>query len=679
MKALKFLAVSVAVVGLLTVSALAAHNPDMTAVQAEQARIGFGDGSLQGVGGVRDLGNDCGTVEDIGTLGGGATAVPYSVAGFDDSFPMDTSGTCPPPCGWYTDAIDGILAFQVSITGTWTISACDDGNDNSLQLRANGVCPGTDCIAQDDDSCDGGCWAPYQAEIAGITLTAGVQYYLIVEFGIGNLVFNGPCAIDDDCDDGSFCSGVETCVAGACVAGTYPCTPYQYCDDGIDECVDPDSCIVWQLYADSGYFIRPGPGIPLADDWFLDKMCDGTALVSYDVGVFGHPGYGCTAYNVNMELWSNTTNLVCTGDWVTPCTVQADCDAGVGGDCVTDYYPGAAIPDTACSYAALPTGGWMLHCEPTGVLCPESVDPGFVPDAWVVTTFSDDSPDPGGCSGPFIAGVDPPEIGWSDNLYAIGDGAGGWGLTWFGGDPPAHFVGDMCCDPCGPCCEADGACSMVEEADCTGTYYGDATVYNGLACADDVQGCCFADDTCMDADVFCCLQMGGTPMGAGTVCGGMEACCYPDMTCTMADALCCVANGGMPGGAGSTCGGMGGCCYGGNCVTADATCCLNDGATPAAACEGDADGDFVDGSCGDECPGDPAKLLPGICGCGTPDIDTDGDGVMDCDDECPGVDDAIFAPGCGPAIPTVSEWGVVILALLLLAAGKVYFSRRQTC
>jgi len=40
------------------------------------------------------------------------------------------------------------------------------------------------------------------------------------------------------------------------------------------------------------------------------------------------------------------------------------------------------------------------------------------------------------------------------------------------------------------------------------------------------------------------------------------------------------------------------------------------------------------------------------------------------------VDDAVFAPECVGQIPTVSEWGLVILALLLLVAGKVYFGRR---
>ena len=33
------------------------------------------------------------------------------------------------------------------------------------------------------------------------------------------------CDSNDDCDDGMFCSGIETCVDNACVAGTPPCDP----------------------------------------------------------------------------------------------------------------------------------------------------------------------------------------------------------------------------------------------------------------------------------------------------------------------------------------------------------------------------------------------------------------------------------------------------------------------
>jgi hypothetical protein len=82
-------------------------------------------------------------------------------------------------------------------------------------------------------------------------------------------------------------------------------------------------------------------------------------------------------------------------------------------------------------------------------------------------------------------------------------------------------------------------------------------------------------------------------------------------------------------------------------------------------CPGDAGNDADgDGFCeSDEiCDDDPLKQDPGQCGCGTPDSDSDGNGTADCLD----------SPG---TIPTISEWGLVILALLLLTSAKVAFRR----
>jgi hypothetical protein len=126
------------------------------------------------------------------------------------------------------------------------------------------------------------------------------------------------------------------------------------------------------------------------------------------------------------------------------------------------------------------------------------------------------------------------------------------------------------------------------------------------------------------------------------------------------------------------------------------TCCLPDGACAVlppddcsgqegapvgALCDGDADGDGLDGACGDSCPNDPAKFAPGLCGCGVSDFDSDEDMVPDCLDQCPGQDDLLDAnadgtPDClekSPIIPTASTWGLVVLALVLLIAAKLVF------
>jgi len=55
-------------------------------------------------------------------------------------------------------------------------------------------------------------------------------------------------------------------------------------------------------------------------------------------------------------------------------------------------------------------------------------------------------------------------------------------------------------------------------------------------------------------------------------------------------------------------------------------------------CEPDADDDGTIDEC-DGCPLDANKTAPGVCGCGLPDDDSDGDTVLDCNDICPGFDD----------------------------------------
>ncbi|HPB51826.1 MAG TPA: hypothetical protein PLZ31_11480 [Myxococcota bacterium] len=66
--------------------------------------------------------------------------------------------------------------------------------------------------------------------------------------------------------------------------------------------------------------------------------------------------------------------------------------------------------------------------------------------------------------------------------------------------------------------------------------------------------------------------------------------------------------------------------------TSCATVCA-EGGMAGDQCITGTDGQACD--CFDNCPSDPEKMEPGICGCGVADVDTDLDGTPDCNDLCP--------------------------------------------
>ncbi len=190
-------------------------------------------------------------------------------------------------------------------------------------------------------------------------------------------------------------------------------------------------------------------------------------------------------------------------------------------------------------------------------------------------------------------------------------------------------------------CDADGDCAgaeCVHGPSYVGTLIVEipptATGSYPVGIIDDINDTYYCADSCLFVR---------RPASVGATITIQAACCLPGGGCALLSPAECEAAGGMP--------------------------------TDQVDCAFDADGDGV-AICADECPDDPLKADPGICGCGVSDDDADDDGVADCVDVCPGVDDAAFAPGCAGAIPVVSTWGVIVLALLLAAAGKVGFGRR---
>jgi predicted outer membrane repeat protein len=61
-------------------------------------------------------------------------------------------------------------------------------------------------------------------------------------------------------------------------------------------------------------------------------------------------------------------------------------------------------------------------------------------------------------------------------------------------------------------------------------------------------------------------------------------------------------------------------------------------------CDTDLDGTP---DCIDNCPDDPGKVEPGVCGCGVAETDTDEDGTVDCIDDCPDDPEKTEPGDCG--------------------------------
>jgi subtilisin family serine protease len=199
---------------------------------------------------------------------------------------------------------------------------------------------------------------------------------------LNSLALVTPCSVDGDCDDGLFCTGVETCIGGACQAGPDPC-PGQDCLEGTGcvpivcndngACESGENCVSCPGDCFSGTGAECGDGVCEAGD--------------------GEDCLSC-AQDCNGKQNGKPSNRYCCGDGAgenaVPCS-DGRCDDG-GRSCMDQPAVPSCCGDGTCE-GSESSFTCDVDCGPPPLCGDGNCDPGE--DSCSCAT--DCGPDPG-CS-----------------------------------------------------------------------------------------------------------------------------------------------------------------------------------------------------------------------------------------------------------------------------------------
>ena len=125
-------------------------------------------------------------------------------------------GNCPGDCGASAACGNGVCEAGDGEDCVSCPADCNGKVDGPPKRRfCCGDGDGPKPLSCAESRCDGDGWACTDAPAGGLC-----------------------CALDAECDDGLFCNGPESCVAGGCEAGSDPCAG-QSCDEAADQCITP--------------------------------------------------------------------------------------------------------------------------------------------------------------------------------------------------------------------------------------------------------------------------------------------------------------------------------------------------------------------------------------------------------------------------------------------------------
>jgi hypothetical protein len=238
-------------------------------------------------------------------------------------------------CGWNID--------DVEIWGLGGVEpTCSDGIQNQGEdlIDCGGPCPACSCLVNNDCSDGLFCTGSESCDSYGECQSGSDPCPTsLCDEGLDQCV---DCLDNSDCDDDLFCNGAETCSGGACQAGTDPC-PGQSCDETNDLCYSDTVPVVDITAPADGSTYIEGDSVTFTGTATDAEDGDLTAGLSWSSSIDGTIGSGGSFSTSSLSVGNHTITASVT-----------DSDLNTGSDTIgITVNPVSGCPAGSLDFSAL--------------------------------------------------------------------------------------------------------------------------------------------------------------------------------------------------------------------------------------------------------------------------------------------------------------------------------------